>query len=186
MKLFAIECMPRNYQMKKSIRLFILFVFGLPIIANGQNHLDKGKTSNCHLKDLLCDDSLFRIRYLWSIRDMCKDQRLLETYTKQQIENRYSSTEMTFSTYKLFNDSAVDIGISDSALVVSMSMFDNSFVINFTKRVDVDFIGYQIYSNSVSLYFYMNVGSCKLYFKHWYDMEFKQHTVTEFDHGPSN
>ena len=117
---------------------------------------------------------------------MCTDQRLLETYTKQQIENRYSSTEMTFSSYKLFNDSAVDIGISDSALVVSMSMFDTSFVINFTKRVDVDFIGYQIYSNSVSLYFYLNVGSCKLYFKHWYDMEFKQHIITEFDHGPSN
>ena len=77
---------------------------------------------------------------------MCTDQRLLETYTKQQIENRYSSTEMTFSSYKLFNDSAVDIGISDSALVVSMSMFDSSFVINFTKRVDVDFIGYQVYS----------------------------------------
>ena len=170
----------------RNFRRFMLFIFGLPIIANGQNQSIKLETSQCNLIDLLCNDSLFRIHYLWSIRDMCTDQRLLETYTKQQIENRYSSTEMTFSSYKLFNDSAVDIGISDSALVVSMSMFDNSFVINFTKRVDVDFIGYQIYSNSVSLYFYLNVGSCKLYFKHSYDMDFKQHTITEFDHGPSN
>ncbi len=130
----------------RNFRRFILFIFGLQIIANGQNQSIKLETSQCNLKDLLCNDSLFRIRYLWSIRDMCTDQRLLETYTKQQIENRYSSTEMTFSSYKLFNDSAVDIGISDSTLVVSMSMFDNSFVINFTKRVHVDFIGYQVYS----------------------------------------
>jgi hypothetical protein len=130
----------------RNFRRFILFIFGLQIIANGQNQSIKLETSQCNLIDLLCNDSLFRIRYLWSIRDMCTDQRLLETYTKQQIENRYSSTEMTFSSYKLFNDSAVDIGISDSTLVVSMSMFDNSFVINFTKRVHVDFIGYQVYS----------------------------------------
>ena len=168
-----------------NFRRLMLLIFGLPIIANGQTQSIKLETSQCNLKDLLRNDSLFRIRYLWSIRDICKDQRTLETYAKKQIENKYSSTEMTFTSYKLFNDSAVDIGISDSALVVSMSMFDSSFVVNFTKSVDVDFIGYQIYSSSVSLYFYLNAGSCKLYFKHSFDMEFKQHTLTEFDHGPS-
>jgi len=160
----------------------MILMFGLPIIANGQNHSNKVKTSKCHLKDLLCNNSLFRIDDLFSIGDMSTDHRQFETYTKKQIENKKSATDMTFTSYRLHNNSAVDIGITDSALVVSI--FDSSFVVNFVKKVNINFIGYKIYPSCVKLYFYLNEGSCNLYFSYAYFMELKQHKLTEYDHGP--
>ena len=155
-------------------------MFGLPIIANGQNHSNKVKTSECHLKDLLCNNILL-IR-MFSIGDMSTDHRQFESYTKKQIENKKSATDMTFTSYRLNNNSVVDIGIADSALVVSM--FDSSFCLIFVKKVNINFIGYKIYPSCVKLFFYLNEGSCNLYFSHTYLMEFKEQSITEYDLGP--
>jgi hypothetical protein len=159
----------------------MILMFGLPIMASGQNHYNKVNTINCHVKDLLCNNILlFR---MFNISNISTDHEQIETYFQKQIENNKSAADMTFTSYRLHNNSVIDIGIADSTLVVSM--IDSSFCLFFVKKVNINFIGYMIYPSSVKLFFYLNDGGCNLYFSHTYSMEFKQQSITEYDYGPS-
>jgi hypothetical protein len=166
----------------KPTKYFVLFVYLIIIVnsAKGQNKVITMENTECNIKAMIFDkDKEFFIDYLFSVDSIYTDQFLLEKKQKKINNLSGETSNMIINSYRLVNDSIIDIGITDSTVYIDIS--GKNFTINLKPNTIITFLGYQINPNVIEPIFSIKNENCIVYFGIIYKKGVKKVRITQYD-----